>query len=386
MSFNLSSFAENIFRARDTVLREPVGFIQNVQVNSDTAAVSINGAVNSLQTALPTVNTSVTPSMTIPEGDNQTVANVQLVLNKTANVRIPLVGEDVRKLENVGSYQSTVDDMFKQAIRGLVNEIERNIGLEAYVNASRATGTVAASLFGSNFNVIADARQIVVDNGAGDSDLRAVINTLSGTKLRQLANIFQANVAGSDATVRSGRLLDLYGVGIAETSGIAAHTAGAGTGYLVNAGGGLAAGTTTIPVDGGTVNTTGIKAGDVITFAADADNKYVVKTGLTAASGSIVIHGPGLRKTIPNDNAITIGATFSGNVLFKSQAIELAMRPPAMPIGGDSASEVMTIADDVSGLVFQAALYKGYQKNMIDLTAVYGVKAWKPEAIALMLG
>lgn len=386
MSFNLSSFAENIFRARDTVLREPVGFIQNILVNSDTAAVSINGVVNSLQTALPTVNTSVTPSMTIPEGDNQTVANIPLTLNKVANVRIPLVGEDVRKLENVGAYQSTVDDMFKQAIRGLVNTIETEIGIEAYLNASRATGTVAASLFGSNFNVIADARQIVVDNGAGDSDLRAVINTLSGTKLRQLANIFQANVAGSDATVRTGRLLDLYGVGIAETRGIAAHVAGAGTGYLVNSGPGLAAGTTTIPVDGGTVNTTGIKAGDVITFAADTVNRYVVKTGITAASGNIVIQGPGLRVSIPNDNAITIGATFSGNVLFKSQAIELAMRPPAMPIGGDSASEVMTIADDVSGLVFQAALYKGYQKNMIDLTAIYGVKAWKPEAIALMLG
>ena len=46
----------------------------------------------------------------------------------------------------------------------------------------------------------------------------------------------------------------------------------------------------------------------------------------------------------------------------------------------------MTVQDPFSGLVFQISVYKGFYKAMIDVTALYGVKAWKPDAIALLLG
>ena len=123
-ALTLSSFAENIFRARDTVARELTGFIPAALTNSDSNGVSINGTVNSLRTAQPTLNTSYTPAMTIPAGDDQTVYNDTVAIDQVANVRIPLRGEDVKKLENVGQYQSTIDNMFAQAIRTQVNAIE----------------------------------------------------------------------------------------------------------------------------------------------------------------------------------------------------------------------------------------------------------------------
>ena len=49
-----------------------------------------------------------------------------------------------------------------------------------------------------------------------------------------------------------------------ESAGVASHTKGAGTGYDFAAAG-EAIGQTTLSVEGGTVNSTGIKAGDVIT-------------------------------------------------------------------------------------------------------------------------
>lgn len=380
-TLTLTSFAENIFRARDIVAREQTGFVNSVMTNTDSDEVSINGFVNSLQTSAPTLNTSTTPAMTIPAGDDQTVANVTMQLDKNANVRIPLTGEDTRKLQNVGQYESVVTDMFAQGIRAMVNQIEADVALAALVAASRATGTAGTTPFGSNFNIIADARQILIDNGAGAADLNMVMSTLAGTKLRQLANIFQANVAGSDATVRTGELLDMYGVKLGESAGVQSHTAGTGTGYLAAAT--EPVGETSLSLDTGAGT---ILAGDVITFTGDS-NKYVVKTGFAGDGvGTIVIQAPGLIEELDDTTALTIGATYTGNIAFRKPAIELALRPYAVPNGGDAADDRMVISDDVSPLVFDVNLYKGYKMNMLELNVVYGAKVWKPEFVATVLG
>ena len=382
----LTSFAENIFRARDTVSRELIGFIPSVLINSESDGVSINGTINSLTTAAPTLNTSYTPAMTIPSGDDQTIGNVTMTIGQVANVRVPLRGEDVKKLDNVGQYQGVLDNMFAQAFRRIGNTIEAHVGSVAQLGASRAYGTSGTAPFASDLSDTAQLRKILADNGAPLSDLSLVIDTTAGAKLRTLTQLTKANEAASDATLRRGELLNAHGFAFRESAGVTSFVKGAGTGALVNAGGGLAVGVTTIPFDTLTVNTTGIKAGDVITFAADTLNQYVVLTGTTSASGNITIAAPGLRVAIPNDNAITVTNSFTGNVGFDRSAIELVIRPPAQPMGGDQAADRMTVTDPVSGLVYEVALYKGYGMNMIDITTLYQAKVWKPEHVAILKG
>jgi hypothetical protein len=219
-----------------------------------------------------------------------------------------------------------------------------------------------------------------------DGMLSVLLNTSASANLRKRSTLTNVGDAGTDATLRRGELLNIYNMSIKSSAGVTSHTKGAGASYVVN-NGNIAVGSTTLSFDGGTVNTTGLKAGDVISIADEpTSGNYVVKTGLTSAAGNVVINHPGLRGAIVDGKAVTIGNSYAGNVAFHKAAIELAMRPPAQPPGGDQGEEIGVLVDPRTGLSFSARLYKGYGMNQIKLMAFYGIKVWKPEFVATLMG
>jgi len=385
---SLTGLTEILYQARDIVAAEPTGFMQGVMVNGGSEGVSAGGTVTSIRTTEPTLETSYTPGMTPPDAADITTSTESLTLNSYAGASIPLKGEQWLQLANTVGAEMALQQLFKQSIRKMRNTIEASIGTAAYQGASRAVGTAGTAPFSSNFEVLADLYKILEDNGTPMSDgmLSLVLNTAAGANLRKRSTLTNVGDAGTDATLRRGELLNIYNMSIRASAGVAAHTKGAGTGYLIN-NGNVAVGSTTLTVDGGTVNTTGIKAGDVISIADDPSAaNYVVNTGLAATSGSVVINFPGLRGLIVNDKAVTVGNSYTGNVGFHKNAIELAMRPPAQPPGGDAGEEIGVLVDEETGFSFSARLYKGYGMNQIKLMAFYGVKVWKPEFVATLMG
>ena len=382
----LTNLAADIYRAADIVGREAVGFIPSVTINSGIERVAVGQTVRSHFTRSATVG-DLTPAMTIPEGTDQTVDTKTMTLTKQRGVAIPWTGEDIRFVNGGAGYETVYGDQIAQAMRAICNEIEIDLATEAYQNASRAVGTAGTTPFASNLDLVVDARQILFDNGmpVTDGRLSLIMDSLAGTKMRKLTQLQKVNESGDTRLLRQGTLIDIMGAMLKESAGVVTHTKGAGTGYdFVVAG--EAVGQTTLSVEGGTVNVTGIKAGDVITHAGDAVNKYVVNTGLTAVSGDIVIGSPGLRIAGVDANEITIGNSYTANVMLHQAAVELAMRAPAKPAGGDAAVDVMMVQDPHSGLVFEISVYKGFNKAMIYVAAVWGKKAWKPDGIALVMG
>lgn len=378
----LTDLAADIYKAADIVGREIVGFIPAVTINSGTEAVAQGDVIRSHFTRAATVNSSATPSMTIPEGDDQTVDNKTATLDQVRSVRIPWTGEDVKHVDNGSGFETIYGDQIAQAFRGIVNAIESSVATQAYQNASRAVGTAGTTPFGSNHNVVNQARQILIDNGMPyqDGRISLVMSTSAGTNFRNLANLYKVNEAGTAALLRQGVLQDISGVMMRESAQVVSHTKGTGAGYLVNDAS-LVAGESIVAADTGTGT---ILAGDVVTFAADSANAYVVGTAL--GGGSFTLNDPGLRVNIADNNAITVGNSYTANVMLHQSAVELAMRPLNKPFGGDAAVDVMNVQDPHSGLVFQISVYKGYNKAMIDVTCLYGVKAWKDDAIALVMG
>ena len=323
----------------------------------------------------------VSEAMTIPEGTDQTVDSKTLSISNSRAVQIPYTGEDVRHLNNGIGFETVYGDQIAQAMRTLCNEIEADLAEEAYKNASRAFGTAGTTPFASNFNDVAEVRQILADNGMpmNDGQCSLVLNTLASTNLRQLSQLQSVNQAGGSDLLRQGVLLDLQGMAIRESAQVQSHTKGTGTSYLLNDAS-SAVGDTTIAADGGSGT---ILAGDIVTFAGTSD-KYVVNTALSG--GSFTIGTPGLRAAESDNDAITVGNNYTANIAMHRRAMELAIRAPAVPEGGDAADDALTVQDPTSGMVFEVRVYRGYRKTMIEVAAAWGVKAWKPDFIATLLG
>jgi hypothetical protein len=194
------------------------------------------------------------------------------------------------------------------------------------------------------------------------------------------SELFKVNEAGdAGAMLRQREMRKLQGFTMGYSAGIAAHTAGTGASYLVN--GALAAGASAVVVDTGTGT---VLAGDVVTFAADSANKYMVNSAL--ATSTLSIGNPGLKVAIADNNAMTVGGAFTPNFGFTPNALVLATRLPAMPAGGDNAADVRIIIDPVSGLSFQVAMYKLYHQVKIEIGIVWGVAGVKSEHVAVLLG
>jgi hypothetical protein len=380
----LTDLAADIYVAVENVGRELTGMIPAVTINGGAEAAAKDDTVRAA--FAPSVSpTTLTPAMTIPEGTGQSVANKTMTLNTMETVEIPWTGEGIKSVNNGAGYETIYGDMIAQAMRAHVNAIEGDLVTAARAAACRAYGTATTTPFGTanDFTAATNVLKILKDNGAGSFDNQLVVNTTSGANF--LGKQAAVNAQGTDSILRQGVFQTLAGMDVRESGQLGSHTAGtAASATTDNAG--YAIGDTTITLASAGTGT--ILAGDVITFAGDT-NQYVVVTGDTDVSngGTVVLQSPGLREAIAaSATAITMVATHADNLAFSRNAIELAIRPPADPIGGDAASDMMVVSDPYSGLAFSISVYKGRKKAMIAVDALYGVKAWMPEYIALLLG
>jgi hypothetical protein len=294
---------------------------------------ALNATVRSLVTPALTAEDS-TPSNVSPNTTGQTVSYVDVSITKSRVVPFNMTGEEGMSLGS--NYNEWKIQNVAQALRTLRNEMETDLAA-LYKFASRAYGTAGTAPFGTagDMTDLSNAMRILDDNGAPESGRRAVLSSAAfANLLGKQTNLFKVNEAGSDQTLRRGIIGDLFGVGTGRSSKLVQHVKGAGTGYDINNGSGEAIGQTTITLDGGTVNTTGIKSGDVVTFAGQSTaNRYVVTTGLTAVSGDIVLGAPGLLVAEADAAEMTIGDSYTPSLVFHPSAFHLAQRLPAIPHG-----------------------------------------------------
>jgi hypothetical protein len=375
----ITNLVPDLYSALDVVSRELVGFIPSVSSDMTFERAAVGQTVRSPVAPAASAG-DITPGVTPPDDGDQTIGNVSMTITKARRVPIRWNGEQSLGLDNNGPGRSTImRDQFAQAMRTLCNEVEADIAA-TYASASRAYGTAGTTPFASTLGDAAQVRKILADNGAPLGDVSLVMNTSAGAALRTLGQLSKANEAGTIALREQGTLLNIYGMSLRESAQVSSATAGTGASYVTNTGSTYAIGTTTIAVDTGSGT---VLAGDVVTFAGDA-NKYVVTTALSG--GSLTIAAPGLKQTLADGVAMTVVATSARNMAFARSAIALATRAPALPGEGDSADDRMVVTDERSGLSFEVAMYKQYRQVQYEVSLAWGVKAVKPEHMAILLG
>ncbi|MDY3551412.1 P22 phage major capsid protein family protein [Gemmata sp. JC717] len=389
MPNTLTGLIPTLYQALDVVNRELVGFIPAVSRDSGAERAALNQ-----QILVPVTQAAAaidnTPAVTVPDAGDQTVGNVAMTISKSRSVPIRWNGEEQRGMRNAGTYDSVLGNQFEQAFRTLVNEMENDLFLEAYRNGSRAVGTPGTAPFGTAGDIsdAANVRQILDDNGCPQSNLKLVLGSAAVANLRGKQSILlRANENGSDAFRRSGAIAEvpLSGFMLHNSSAIRQITKGTGASYVTSGSTAAGVGSITLATGTGTV-----LAGDVVTFAADAANKYVVNTGVSAP-GTIAIGAPGARVTIPTGNALTVGNNYTPNVAFHQSAIQLITRTPAMPMGPDgrpmdAAEDELLLTDPISGITFSVTVYRQFRQMSYLVGLAWGVRAIKPNNIALLQG
>lgn len=383
MANTLTNLIPDAYAALDVVSRELTGFIPAVQRDSNADRVAAGQTLRSIVTPSNGAAGNITPAMSLPSAADQTIGNVGLTITKNRFFPFSWSGSDQYAVDQGPGYLTIKQDQIAQAIRAAVNEIEVDIGLAAAAGASRAFGAAAGTA--PLFTDWAQAKKILDDNGAPVSDRHSVINTTAGVALRSTANLYKVNEGGDANMLRQGVLGNLFGFDIRESAGVSAATAGTAASATTN-NAGYAVGTTTLTLASAGTGT--ILAGDIITFAGDT-NKYVVATGNADVStgGTIVLAGPGLRVAMSAaTKAITVLGTSTRNCAFTRNSIVLATRLPELPSEGDMAIDRETITDPRTGLSFEIAAYPGFRMVTYHVSVSWGVKVFKPEHLAIIVG
>lgn len=382
-ALTLTGLIPTIYDAMNTVSREQAGFVRAVGSDSQTARAAKDATVRSPVVGAMAAE-DLAPAAYAADTPAQTINYVDMTISKARSVPFGITGEETLNLSNAGTLGDVNAQRIAQALRTLNNEMEADLAA-LHVKASRAYGTASGTPFNTagDLSDFAAARQILEENGAPLSDLHMVLGSTSVARIRgKQSTLFKVNEAGSDDLLRTGNMGTVQGFELhyspatktAVTVGTVTATVDA-TGYAV--------GTTSFTLSAAAV---ALLAGDIITFAGDP-NQYVVATAVSGTGGTLVIQEPGIKVAMSAaTKAITVVAATTRNMFFHRGALQLATRAPAMPEGGDSADDVMSITDPATGISYEFCIYRQKRQVRYEVNLAWGVAAVQPRHSGLLIG
>jgi hypothetical protein len=380
MSNTLTNLVADAYAALDVVSRELVGFIPSVTRDTTVDRVAVGQNVRSFKTAANTAGKDITAAMGFPAAAYQTVGNDAITITKARAFPFSWTAEEQYAVNQGAGTLSVAQDQIAQAYRAAVNEIENDLADATALGASGGITPSNTTLFNTTLKDGAFAKKFLDDRGAPLSDRHMVLNTTAAAAMRGLTQLTNVGDAGDQGLLRQGVLGNLFGFSIRESAQVGLTATATGANYLVDNVAGYAVGATTVHVDTGTGT---IPTGSLITIGG---NTYTVTTGFAGdGDGDVVIAAPGLIKAIANNDPVTVLSAQDANAAFSRNAIVLATRLPAVPIGGnDLALMREVITDPRSGLSFELAVYPGYRMVTYEIGVLWGTKVIKPEHICLL--
>jgi hypothetical protein len=226
----------------------------------------------------------------------------------------------------------------------------------------------------------AAAAKVLNDNLAPQANRVAILDTLAYSNATKLPAFFQ-NFSSADPNVlREGDLGRKFGFNWFYDTQAPAHTAGTGSGYLVNRATPVA-GVTTVPLDTGSGT---LLPGDIFTVAGDTQTYTVI-----SYSAPTLTFSPAAAVAWADNAAVTRIASHAASIAFHKDAIAFATRPlgeaksKSNEIGG---RKVMDFTDPVSGLSLRLVISNQYNHVAWEYQILYGMQVVRPEFGVRILG
>lgn len=314
---------------------------------------------------------AVSPNNVSPSTADVSPTSVPIVLDQWFEAPFYMTDKDMLEAMN-----GAIPMQASEAIKSLANNVD-NYLLGLYPKFYGAVGTAGTTPFATTTADATNLRKILHKQLAPNSDRYVVMDPDAEAAALNLRAFQDASYSGSVQAIIEGDLNRKLGFQWFMDQNVPTHTAGAGTGYLIN--GTMVLGTKTLVVDTGTGT---VVVGDIITIAGHAQTYTVTTAGTTVTALAIE---PGLQ-AVPADNAaVTIKGDHVVNLGFHRDAIAFATRPLEQDTGGlgvISQSEV----DPLTGLALRLEITREHKRTRFSYDILYGAEVVRRELGARLFG
>ncbi|MBX9853914.1 MAG: hypothetical protein K2Y26_00185 [Gemmatimonadaceae bacterium] len=271
----------------------------------------------------------------------------------------------------------------EEAVKVLANDVNGFL-LSQYTKIFGFVGTPGTTPFASDVTAATGARATLNRQLAPLSDRRFIMDVNAEANALGLAQFTSAEKVGSNTAIIEGTLGRRLGFDFAMDQQVPTHvstplTAGNAT---VNGAQAAGAGST----DGGRTGTVSIAkatnasnlvAGDIITFAGDAQTYTVLASTTLIVGNTSVSIAPALQSAKAGGEVMSLKATHVVNLAMHRDCIAFASRP--LQAAKDNTVEMMSVADPISGIALRLEVTRQNKQWLWDFDILYGGQCVRPE-------
>lgn len=375
MANDLSNILPKILARGLMVLRKRVIMPRLVNTSYSVEAAMKGDIIN---VPIPASKTAVdvTPSNTPPSPSNTAPGTVPIALDQWKKSDFFLTDKDLTQIDRNAHFFPMEAEA---AIEALAVAVNQHI-FSKYKKVYGFTGTAGTTPFASAVTDATNLKKILNQQKCPKDLRRAVLDFSAEANMTALQAFRDAAQSADPNVIMEGEIGRKLGFDWFADDDVPTHTAGTGSGYLINNASGQAIGDTTVTVDTGTGT---IVVGDIVTFAGHSQT-YVVTAALAANQFSI---SPPLVAAVADNAAVTVKAAHVVNLGFHRDAFAFATRPLlSSTIDLSLGNEMMSMQDPKSGIVLRLEVSRQYKQTVWEFDILWGAELVRPELAARLAG
>lgn len=302
----------------------------------------------------------VSPSNTPPDDAGVVPTSVNIALDQWYEAPFFLSDKDILEAQN-----GTIPMQASEAVKSLADQVNSNI-FGKYTGVYGYEGTAAQTPFASDTSEATSVRRTLNNQLAPSNPRYMVIDPDAEANALNLRAFQDMNFGMTANDIATGNMAQRLGFAWSMDQQVPTHTAGTGTGILVN--GTPSIGDTTVPIDTGSGT---LVVGDIVTFAGHAQT-YTVTTAVADVSSANMVISPALVAAPANNAAVTVKADHVVNLGFHRDAFAFASRPLEDSMAAQLGSIVQTMADPVSGIALRLEVTRQHKRVRWSYDILWG--------------